>query len=848
MGIEQITAASASQARRLGGKSAGLGRLLQAGATVPEAWVIPAAVSLDPDAREAVLAELGEWIKAGRKAFPGAAWAVRSSAVAEDLEGASFAGVYETVLGVSTLPKLRSAVKRCWAAHDSARAGAYREAQGLDGAGGIALVLQRLVRPRVSGVMLTTNPRRAFADEIAIDAAYGLGEAIVSGQVDPDHIVLTRSTGEVRSEHIGTKAVELVHEDGVTERAVDEERASVRCLGDADLAALHALAQTLGPGRDVEWAIEGETLYALQDRPITNLPPGDPGNVWTRRMGDEYLSEYSMPLPQDLMAPWMGTAMFIEMTVLQGRLDLVGLQPMKNHNGYSYMNGEYIAAASRAFPRSMRGAMFGEWFTPLWQDRIDAEDWDPKRLLGMMVAPWKDKGRGTINANLAALEQHCDAIDRSVVPKLSQDYGALSLREWRAQMDEVEDFGLDHFRVIRWGMGQWNTILHRTLSDLLRDNAGDEAPELYHAIISGIPGTRTAALNREVWDLGVAARCDTELLQALRSDRHYADVRAAHPDAPFWREFDVFLARHGHRSASRDIAKPRWHEQPEVVLGLIRAQLHSEEPPESPRETEARAEARREAAEQRARELLGRGPLGIVRTRLLAWVCRYTQAYTAYRENQRYHLDYLLSHLRALVLEMGRRLVAQGKLAELEDVFFLSGPEFWDLIADRLDRADEAVLAERREHFLRYRNQLPASFLFDDVETEGELAEGEPDGSAVSGDGLSGLGASRGVARGRARVIPDLAHLAEVEPGEILVANNIDPGWTAVFPLLAGLITETGGILSHGAILAREYGIPTVTGVAKATELIQTGESIEVDGNSGTISQIEVDAGVPAAH
>ncbi len=844
MTIERLTAQTAPDADRLGGKSAGLVRLLRAQLPVPEAWVIPAAVSLDPVAREACLADLVAWWDSATTEFPGSIWAVRSSAVAEDMEGASFAGVYETRLGVDSLESLQSAVEACWAAHEADRAEVYRGSNAMDAGGGIALVLQRMLQPTVAGVMLTANPQRRFADEIVIDASWGLGEAIVSGKVDPDHIVLARSTGEVRSRRISTKLTEVVYDGGLTERAVDADRQDLAALSDGDLAQLHALAGTvaenIGADRDLEWAIDGGRLYALQDRPITGLPPLQPQNVWTRGFADEYLSDYSLPLPTALMSSWMAIGQFVEMLMLQRRTDLAGQEPMLSYNGYSYMSGAYLQQVARAFPPGMRKNTFGDWFTPLWTERIMAEKWDVGAGINMLLAPFRDKGRGTIKANAQALIDHCAQIDDAIVPKLQQDYGALTMRQWREQMDELEDFGLNHFRVIRWGMGPYNAGLHQTLQDLLRKEAGDEDGELYYALISGLPGTMTAQLNFEAYDLGIEARKDAELTAALRGDGEYADIRAALPAAGFWAHFDTFMARHGHRSSSRDIAKPRWREQPEVVLGLIRAQLHTDEPPEDPRVTEARAEGRRAEAYDTAMARIGQGVGGGLRQKILRWVAEQTQIFTVYRENQRYHLDYLLAHLRHLTLEQGDRLVARGLLADRDDVFLLTGEEYWAALSDwpTTDTPiDHAGLEERRQHWLTHRDRLPATYLYDGIETEGEIVEGDPTGDEDV-DGIVGLGASRGVAKGRVRVVGDLARLSEVQPGDVLVVNTIDPGWTPVFGLLAGLVTETGGILSHGAILAREYGIPTVTGVPRATQILQTGTLVEIDGNKGVIAEM----------
>lgn len=835
--IERLSASTPVDPARIGGKGAGLVRLLCARLEVPEAWVIPASVSRNPEARAALFdGLLADWWGEVTEAHPGSRWAVRSSAVAEDMAEASFAGVYQTVLGVDSYDALSTAIHQCWQALDDDRAKVYRDGKGIDGGGGIALVLQRLLTPTTAGVLLTTDPRRPFAPEIVIDASWGLGEAVVSGKADPDQLVLDRATGAVRTVHIGAKQVELAW-DG--EREVDVDRQAARCLSDDDVAGLYAMAtqveSAIGPRRDLEWAIEDGRVYALQDRPITGLPSATPDNVWSRRFGDEYLSEYALPLSIDLLVKWIEDGFVIEMARLQKRPDLLERKALRTHNGYAYFSGDYLMRMLAAFPVSLRANAASEWYTPLWRKKIDAQAFKPMMLVNAMLAPYRDRGRGSMGKNPEALRAHCETIDTTIVPLLGQDYTALSSHEWRRQYDEVNELGLNHFRVVRWGMGQYNPLLHGVLEKLLRKWADDEHGELYQAIIGGLSDTRTAELNREIWDLARLASGDRDLTEVLRGDTAYPASREKTVGATeFWSAFDAFLDRHGHRSSSREISAPRWNESPELVLGFVQAQLRCDPFPEDPRQTSARAKQRQEQALATAQQRAGRA----VRKSLLRKVSARTQLFTSYRENQRYHLDYLTSHIRLLVLEQGRRLTERGILTEPFDVFYLTGEEFFRLVEDEtiIEAADvSALLAERRRHHQVHKDRRPATFLFDDVETEGEVDQPTDAG----GDGLRGLGASRGVAKGPARAVTSLADLATVKPGDILVANNIDPGWTSVFPLIAGLVTETGGVLSHGAILAREYGIPTVTGVKDAVDKLESGSIVEVDGSAGAVRVLQ---------
>ncbi|SCX24416.1 PEP/pyruvate-binding domain-containing protein [Mycolicibacterium fluoranthenivorans] len=822
----------------IGGKGAGLVRLLTAGLPVPEAWCIPADISLHAGSRASCLEEgLAHWWEGVDALFPGAPWAVRSSAVAEDLADASFAGVYETVLGVDSLDGLRDAVRTCWASFDDTRAQTYRDNLAKTNAVGIALILQRMISPDAAGVLLTANPLRPFAPEIVIDAAWGLGETVVSGRTDPDNFVLDRAGGTLRSRTLGAKATEAVWDHGVHVRDVESARRDEFCLTTPQLHDLHDLSKVaterIGPRRDLEWAIADGRLFVLQDRPITNLPSDDPVDVWSRRFGDEYLSDCTLPLPEDLMVPWIIEMSMKEMAGLQGRRDMAGMAPVRLHHGYAYFSGAYFVEGLRMLPSSMRSNGADQWFPPLVLDRVRAATWDPRLLAGFALAPWRDRRRSGLKNNLVALERHCAAIEATIVPKLDQDYGALSDGQWRRQYDEVNALGEEHFRIVRWGMTIYNSFLHALLQRLLETWCDDTSGELYQHVISGLDDTKTAMINTEITGLARTALDDAELTTMVRGGATYQHVRERTPVSQFWRSYDEFLARHGHRSDSRDIGRPRWREQPHLILELVRAQLRATD---TARPQSNSSRQRRHTAETDALARLGNSPLGRVRRPILIRLMTLVQDYTRYRENQRYHLDYLLTHLRSLVLEQANRLVRQGILTEPDDVFLLRGEEFFAVIAGGAAPAELARhLDVRRAEFARNAARLPATYLFDNIETEVDTESSDEHPDLPEG-AIGGTAFCHGLATGPARVVHTLADLGKVEAGDILVAPNIDPGWTSVFPLLSGLVVETGGKLSHGAILSREYGIPAVGGITGATKTIVDRAQLTVDGHTGSIS------------
>lgn len=360
--IERLDAQTASGIERIGGKACGLVRLLRAGLRVPEAWCLPAdAPAEDPVALRAA-------IVASPVADPTLRFAVRSSATAEDLAGASFAGIYDTFLGVSGVDAIATAVEACRRSLRSEAAIAYRADRGIGEDVGMAVVIQRLVASEVAGVLLTANPQRGFANEIVIDACYGLGEALVSGRTDPDHFVLERTSGAPRETRVGAKAIALRSDGAGPPREVevpDDERGRT-CLDAAQLASLHALAgaveSEIGPAMDVEWAIAEGALYVLQVRPIVGIPSANPSDIWSRKFGDEYMADYTTPSGYTFLVHWIRRHSFTEPAQGIGHAELAAMEPLRRHNGYVYFSARYACVGARAMPVERRAEAMRGWF------------------------------------------------------------------------------------------------------------------------------------------------------------------------------------------------------------------------------------------------------------------------------------------------------------------------------------------------------------------------------------------------------------------------------------------------------------------------------------------------------
>lgn len=847
--IVELSGSTAEDISVVGGKGAGLIRLMKHGFNVPEVWAIPAnEKAFDNGTLSKNLdSNLSKFWDDFKNKFPDALLAVRSSATAEDMEGASFAGVYVTTLGVDSLDALKAAVKNCGDSLHSEAAVSYRAERGLSQDVTIGILLQRMVNSEVSGVLLTANPRRAFAREAVVDCAYGLGEGVVSGRIQPDHIVVDRETLEVREQMTGSKEfkVQYVPGKGVVDIPVEPELREKLCLDENQVTQLaefgRSVIQKIGPRQDCEWAFEDGLLYLLQQRPITGLPPENPENMFSRKFADEFLTEYVVPLAENFVE-WINVSNFTEVAALIGRPDLAKVKPVRLHNGYAYMNGNWASDYLMAYPKSFRapGRIMPDWFTPIWFQKTVKKPFKLGYLLKAIKGPNNDPERGPADKTLTALDLHTADLDKNLRPKLDADFGKLSMEEWWQWWDEMYEYGINHFRIIRWGMSTHMIVFHGVLEFMLTKWAKDETKDIYFQTMSGLPGIRTAQINRDMFNMALIARGETELRKRILAKESYSDLRKSAEYPKFWHAFDAFIATHGHRGPSRSIIDPRWREHPEFVLGLIRAHMHGEEAVKNPEVMEKESMARRLDAEKEGLEKAGKGLFGGIKKKLLKKIMTRAQEFTVLRENQRYHLDFIICQQRLLCEDMGKRLAKEGTITEANDVYFIFAEELGILRSGSMNAKEiQKKISERKEHYQKWGNRVPATYLFDDIETEGDAVEGDPTPEQLAGETGGYLGVSRGIYKGKARVVLTMDQLDDIEPGDVLVAENIDPAWTNVFPLLGGLVTETGGILAHGALLAREYGIPAIMNVKDATETYSNGQILQLDGTSGIIEVLE---------
>ena len=821
-----------------GGKGANLGDLKQAGFPVPDGFVLTTeayglaagAAHVDPS-RPAEAADrlrnspvpdaVAAAIRKAYAALGSGGVAVRSSATAEDLPGASFAGQQDTYLDVRGDEEVIDAVRRCWASLWNDRAVAYRKANGIaDTEVSLAVVVQRMVDASAAGVLFTADPVTGKRRRAAIDAVAGLGEKLVSGAVDPDHFAVDVASHQVVDRQVAGEGSVLD----------DRELIALAELGDR-------VERHFDAPQDIEFALDRERrIHLVQSRPITTL----------------------YPLPDDAPDPERDLRVYFSGSVFQGYFEPftpMGIQFFRLLSGalsgmFGFPVKEPVSGASVFKDPGMR--LFID-VTPIVRDPVGRRAFTAVTAVGeartsaVVVQLASDPRLAlTKRSRFRSVRAIGGAVIRAGIPhfalRVARSPDVVPARYVR----EVEEFAridlpadataeqrLDAFeRLIltastRLFPRMFGIIMPAMLSfalsaRLLRGKAGlDEL----QTVTRGAAHNPTTQMDLDLWALCTDVRADAESRDALLQQSP-AELAAAYRQGKLpprlQKGLEAFLARYGFRSIGEiDIGVERWSENPEHILGALANYARLGDDALAPDAQFARG-AR--DAEAMIASLISRvhGP----RRALVRFALGRVRALIGRREEPKFQIIRLIATpSRELLRPVGRELAARGLLAAEEDIFFLYLPEARRAVAGESMRD---LVAARRKAFDREhaRRHIPRMLLSDGTDAEAALV--------VVGEGLRGSPASPGVVSGVARVILSPGG-ARLEPGEILVAPSTDPGWTPLFLTAGGLVMEMGGMMSHGAVVAREYGIPAVVGVAGATEQIATGQRITVDGAAGTV-------------
>jgi len=755
-----------------------------------------------------------------------AACAVRSSATAEDLPTASFAGQQDTYLNVVGLAAILPHVSRCWASLFTERAVIYRLRNGLDHRTvHMAVVVQRMVFPQAAGILFTADPVTGNRKVASVEASFGLGEALVSGLVNAD--VYKVRDGAVVAKAVAAKqrAIHASPAGGTQEQAIEPERQEQPALTDAQVVRLAQMGRRIeahfGRPQDIEWLLVDDEFQIVQSRPITTLFPIPEA---ADRENHVYVSVGHGQMMTEAMRP-LGVSVW----------QLTAMAPMHEAGGRLFVDVTQRLASPTTRVGLLEVMGRGD---PLIGDALQT-------ILdrGDFIRSLPDAGPGGAPAGAAPAPIDTDpAIVTELIERNRVSIAALKRDIQTKSGPALFDFLLEAFKEHKRVLG--DPLSHRAIM------AGMQATWWLNEQLEAWLGEKNAA---DTLTLSVPHNVTSEMGLALLA---VADVIRPHPhvvgflqhvedegceDEGFLDELPTltggreardairaFLDKYGMRCVGEiDITRPRWSERPTTLVPMILGNIKNFEPGAG----ERRFEQGRQEAWKKEQELLERLralPDGERKAEEAKRMIDRVRTFIGYREYPKYGIVSRYVVYKQALLEEAERLVQAHALREKEDIFYLTFQELHEVV--RTHQLDDQLVRQRKDAFRSYQALTPPRVLTSD----GEAVAGSYRREDMPAGALVGLPVSAGTVEGRARVVLDMAE-ADLEPGDILVTAYTDPSWTPLFVAIGGLVTEVGGLMTHGAVIAREYGLPAVVGVEHATRLIRDGQRIRVHGTDGYV-------------
>jgi phosphohistidine swiveling domain-containing protein len=780
---------------RFGGKAFGLAELTRLGLSVPTGFVIAHATAADlPEAVTDRFAQL-------RSTTPSPV-AVRSSATGEDGAEQSFAGQYDTVLGVDSLDGFAAAVRQCVGSVKSERASSYSSHGADAGAVTMHVVVQQMVDARAAGVVFTADPTSGRRDLMVIDAIAGLGEALVDGSASSDHLVLTPD---------GAQAVREVGE--------------VPVLSDDDVAQIRAGAlrasQYWGRPMDLEWAIDNTgRLRWLQARPITTLP-GDlnemdtpvagPSHVYTRCNIGEMMPGAFCPLTATVSGHAIDYAMQMTQVVAraQDSYDQQWLQV-----GYFYGHMFLNMTEGTALSSGILGNSLEQFSMSICGRMVDElEPKPPKPFVSKMINTVRLVSYSLFAG--PAIRRLGDRIAAFTIPA-SRDAKAV-LQQLESGVELYCYVTLVHVRSSSRAAVGANALESHLVRDAVRNGRDENEGQAQAArLMAGAADVESAMMVDELDTVvRTIAADDTVAEEFLAAAPADALTRLRTADSPGAAALREFLRRHGHRGyrelCMRD---PAWAEDAEGLGSMMQVMVRSA------RDSAGEAPTRKHVETPESRTV-----------RLLA---RLAQGGARGREETKSKMALMAHRLKLGYRHLGEVLADSGRLPDADLVFFFDRAELPRVVGD-LDITDLVDRARQRRDALPFQQSLE----FEDVSVGRPAPILTRPANTLTDDQIVGRAASRGIVEGTVRVAKSIQDARDVQRGEILVAPVTDVGWTPYFTVIAALVTDIGSSVSHGAVVAREYGLPCVVNTLVATQVLKTGDRVRVDGDKGLVTRLE---------
>jgi len=761
------------------------------------------------------------------------AYAVRSSATAEDLATASFAGQQDTYLNIIGKGAILRHISKCWASLFTDRAVIYRLQNGFDHNNVfLSVVIQKMVFPEAAGIMFTADPITMNRKVTSIDASFGLGEALVSGLVNADNYKVR--DGSIIDKKISTKklAIYALKGGGTEEKKVEAEHQNKQTLTDEQILELEKAGRRIenyfGSPRDIEWCLYGNNFFIVQSRPITTLYP-----VLDERDGKNhvYMSFGHQQMMTDAMKP-LGLSFFklgfteTSLINIGGRLYFDLAHDLASPMGRKIMLatlGKIDPLVLNAIKNLIKRKSFmkslsrdGQGFSSLSKGYFS---------LGLLVQIFKIP-RNNDASLVQTLMSRNEASIRDLkhkVSNLSGDELFTFIREEQNQLKKAmydpQSMGVVYAGTLAsvWinkNMEKW--LGEKNAADLLSKSAANNI---------------TSEMGLELLDVADVVRQYPAVMEYFKhadDKTFFEDLAKLEGGNAVGKSIQAFLEKYGMRcSGEIDITRPRFSEQPTALVPMILSNIKNFEPDAH----DTRTKQGRLEAKQKEQELLSRLeklPGGKQKAKNAKEKISVLRNFVGYREYPKYIMVGHYWIMKQALLKEAGRLVQKGVIREKEDIYYLSLEELREVV--RTNRLDYSIITKRKEEYEVYKKLTPPRVMT----SEGEIISGEYDTGNIPKGALAGVPASSGTIEGRARVVLRMEDAA-LEEGDILVTTFTDPSWTPAFVSIKGLVTEVGGMMTHGSVVAREYGLPAVVGVENATRLIKDGQRIRVNGSEGYV-------------
>jgi phosphoenolpyruvate synthase/pyruvate phosphate dikinase len=762
------------------------------------------------------------------------AFAVRSSATAEDLPTASFAGQQDTYLNIIGKTAILKHISKCWASLFTERAVIYRLQNGFyHRKVSLAVVIQQMVFPQAAGILFTADPVTGNRKCLSIDASFGLGEAMVSGLVNADNYKV--GNGKIIDKKIPTKklAIYALKDGGTKEQEIEPKQQNKQALTDEQILQLERIGRKIeehfGQPQDIEWCLASDTFYIVQSRPITTLFPIPEVNDQENHV---YVSVGHQQMMTDAMKP-LGLSIWL----------LTTRAPMRTAGGRLFIDITAMLA-SPAGRETLINVTLGK-SDPLIKDAlttiIERED-----FIKSLPDDKKESGPGKSDkavspANYQTLNEYDPAIVSDLIKNSQASIEALKQNIQTKSGSGLYDFILEDlqqlkkiafdpqsFGVLMTGINASFWVNEKMNEWLGEKNAAD-------ILAQSVPNNITSEMGLALLNVADVIRPYPEVidyLQHVKNDNFLSELVQFEGGQETRDAIYAYLDKYGMRCAGEiDITRTRWSEKPLTLVPLILSNIKNFEPNAGNR----KFEQGRQEASKKEQELLYRLkqlPDGEQKAKETKRMIDLIRNFSGYREYPKYGFINRYFVYKQALLKEAEQLVQANVIHEKEDIYYLSFEELREVVGT--NKLDYQIINKRKDEYKLYEKLNPPRV----ITSDGEIIAGKYNREDLPAGALAGMAVSSGVIEGRARVILKMED-ADIEDGDILVTTFTDPSWTALFVSIKGLVTEVGGLMTHGAVIAREYGLPAVVGVENATGLIKDGQRIRVNGTDGYVEVMQ---------